>query len=279
MAYEAKVVEVLIASPGDITTERASVRSAIFEWNASYARERQVVLSPMGWETHSSPELSGRPQQMINDRLLRHADILVGIFWARIGSPTGKAISGSVEEIERHHALGKPVMLYFSEAPMPPALVDPEQYAKLETFKAWAKTQGLIETFATATEFDAKFRLHLPAVLRDNPYLQQLLAQPPTVDQVVGAARSRPVGGLSPDAQQALEAATAHNEGTIYLMHGIDNSIFQAGSLALNLPDRATTARWEAALEELEERGLIRATSSNHNVFKVTHNGYKAIEK
>src|ERR1039458_1446912 len=118
MAYDAKVVEIIIASPSDVADERQIVRDVIAEWNAVYARDRTVVLLPVGWETHSSPELGGRPQQIINDRLLAHADVLVGIFWTRVGSPTGKAISGSIEEIEEHHRQGKPVMLYFSNVPV-----------------------------------------------------------------------------------------------------------------------------------------------------------------
>ena len=120
MAYDAKVVEIMIACPSDVAAERDIVRDVIAAWNAIHARDRTVVLLPVSWDTHSSPELAGRPQQMINERLLANVDILIGIFWTRVGTPTGKAISGSVEEIEGHHKKGKPVMLYFSSAPVVP---------------------------------------------------------------------------------------------------------------------------------------------------------------
>jgi hypothetical protein len=171
MAYDAKVIEIIIASPNDVKEERQIVRDIIGEWNAVHARDRSVVLLPLAWETHSSPELSGRPQQLINDRLLAHADILVGIFWTRVGTPTGKAVSGSIEEIEEHHRSGKPVMLYFSDVPVAPDSVDREQYAKLTEFKR-AQGEGLVEYFGNREDFRNKFHHQLPLTLRDNEYLK-----------------------------------------------------------------------------------------------------------
>jgi hypothetical protein len=80
VTYDAKVIEIKIVSPSDVSEERKIVREVIAEWNALNGSERSIVLLPIGWETHTSPELAGRPQQIINDRLLKHADLLVGIF-------------------------------------------------------------------------------------------------------------------------------------------------------------------------------------------------------
>jgi hypothetical protein len=177
VSYHAQVVQIMIASPNDVAREHQLVRDVIDEWNAVYARWRAIVLLPITWETHSSPELSGRPQQMINDRLLVYADILVGIFWTRVGSPTGRAISGSVEEIEEHRRQGKPVMLYFSNVPVAPDGVDRQQYATLMEFKVWAKGEGLVENFDSHADFRDKFRRQLQIALRDNAYLSGVLAE------------------------------------------------------------------------------------------------------
>jgi hypothetical protein len=50
--------------------------------------------------------------------------LLVGIFWTRIGSPTGEADSGTLEEIERVGNAKKPIMLYFSKVPIEPDKID-----------------------------------------------------------------------------------------------------------------------------------------------------------
>ena len=182
MAYEADVLEVMIASPSDVADEREIVRQIITEWNVLNSRDKHVVLMPIGWETHSAPDLSSRPQQLINDRVLAHADLLVGIFWTKLGSPTGKAASGTVEEIEEHLAKSKPVMLYFSNAPAVPSSINAEQYEKLNEFKRWAYGKGLVQSYDTKDIFRDDFRRHLSLtasriIERDTPDFVQLFEQ------------------------------------------------------------------------------------------------------
>src|SRR5713101_1313849 len=102
MPYQATVLPIMIASPGDVLEAREVAREAIHEWNYVNSYSANAVLMPVGWETHSSPELGERPQELINERLLKDCDLLVGVFWTRLGTPTGKSPSGTVEEIQRH---------------------------------------------------------------------------------------------------------------------------------------------------------------------------------
>ena len=102
-----------------------------------------------------------RAQEIINKQLLRDADILVGVFWTRIGTPTGKAVSGTVEEIEEHLATGKLAMLYFSTAPVHPDSLDPEQYAEVKRFRRSCIGRGLVELYESTDEFREKFSRHL----------------------------------------------------------------------------------------------------------------------
>ena len=55
-----------------------------------------------------------RPQAAINAQLVSRCDILLGLFWTKIGTSTGIAESGTVEEIDQCVASGKPTLLYFS---------------------------------------------------------------------------------------------------------------------------------------------------------------------
>ncbi|MGZ8907437.1 MAG: DUF4062 domain-containing protein [Methylobacter sp.] len=112
MSYSAKVFNVMIASPGDVASERAIIRDVIYEWNAVHSQSRNIVLLPIGWESHSSPEMGSSPQAIINEQILDKCDLLVGVFWTRIGTPTKEHPSGTVEEIEKHIESGKPAMLY-----------------------------------------------------------------------------------------------------------------------------------------------------------------------
>jgi hypothetical protein len=284
VAYDAKVIEIIIASPSDVPEERSIVRAVIAEWNALNASERSLVLLPIGWETHSSPELGGRPQQIINDRLLKRADLLVGIFWTRIGSPTGKAVSGSIEEIQEHHKERKPIMLYFSNAPVRPDSVDQSQYAQLTSFKEWARREGLIETFESSTDFRLKFLRQLSLILRDNPYLKALSKKPLTTPTGIGAAPgflpARPQGvGLSGEARQLLTTAATDQQGIIIFLRTLSGALIQAGETPFGDPqNQRSVAKWEAAVRELERAGLVRDTDGAGKYFRVTDAGYSAVE-
>ena len=73
-------------------------------------------MMPAVDEARVCPAMGDRPQAIINKQVLANCDLLVAVFWTRIGSPTGVAVSGTVEEIQEHLNAGKPAMIYFSSA-------------------------------------------------------------------------------------------------------------------------------------------------------------------
>ncbi len=161
MAFDAKVFKVLVASPADIGEERNVVPEVINEWNAINAASSRVILMPVKWETHSAPLLGDRPQAVINKQLVQDCDMLVGIFWTRIGTHTGVAISGTAEEIEQFVELEKPVMLYFSQAPVEPDKIELSQFTILKAFKEKMRLQGLTESYQNIHDFRQKFSRQL----------------------------------------------------------------------------------------------------------------------
>ncbi|MCV5191608.1 hypothetical protein OFC03_30125, partial [Escherichia coli] len=86
-------------------------------------------------ESHSSPEMGASAQTIINNQVLDKCDLLIGVFWTRIGTATSEYSSGTVEEIEKHINTGKPAMLYFSSQPVALDSVDLEQVQNLNLFK------------------------------------------------------------------------------------------------------------------------------------------------
>src|ERR1043166_7446736 len=177
MAYQALVLPVMIASPGDVLDERDIAREVVHTWNYVNSLTTKVVLIPAGWETHASPEMGARPQQIINSRVLKDCDILVGVFWTRIGSPTGTSESGTVEEIEEHVKAGKPALIYFSSKPVVPESIDPAQFAAVQAFKNKCKSEGLFGTFDDLVDFKDKLTRHLQVCINTNPRVKRLMAQ------------------------------------------------------------------------------------------------------
>ncbi len=152
MPFNSRTYLVLIASPSDLAEERQAATEAITDWNAQHAAAESVVLLPVKWETHARPQSGVRPQAAIDRQLVRGCDILVGMFWTRIGTGTGIAESGTVEEIDEFAAAGKPTLLYFSSHPIDPSKIDLKQYKKLRTFKDATCKKALTGSFSGVDE-------------------------------------------------------------------------------------------------------------------------------
>jgi hypothetical protein len=149
MPLKSETYRVMIASPSDLMEERQAATDAINEWNAQHAVAESVVLLPVKWETHATPQTGVRAQEAINVQLVNESDILIGMFWTKIGTNTGIGESGTVEEIDRFVAAGKPALLYFSSRPIDPNKIDLNQFKRLRTFKAITYKNALTGTFST----------------------------------------------------------------------------------------------------------------------------------
>jgi hypothetical protein len=151
MSFKSESYRVLIASPSDLPEERQAATEAINDWNAEHAVAESVVLLPVKWETHTTPQSGVRPQEAINRQLVRDCDILVGMFWTRIGT-SGVAESGTVEEIDQFVGAGKPALLYFSSRPIDPNKIDLKQQKKLKAFKDSTYKKALTGGFSQLAE-------------------------------------------------------------------------------------------------------------------------------
>jgi len=260
----------MIASPGDVQRERDTVRDVLDEWNSVNGAHRGVMLLPLGWETDIAPEMGDEPQKIINKRILKDADLLVGIFWTRLGTPTSGYASGAVEEIEEHLAAGKPAMLYFSSAPAQLDAVDPQQYAALKTFKDSCRSRGVYEIYTDVGDFRRKFSKHLQIVLNADGFTRARTAEPP---------KPAASPSLSIDAVAILKAVAADPGGVLTFGRYGGGSEIQSNDQVFNEDSSPRTiARWEGAIEELESQGLLKARGDAREIFEVTRQGYNTAD-
>ena len=165
MPIEAKLYRVLIASPGDVTEERAIVREEVDRWNSMNSESMKIVLLSVGWERDATPDLRERGQAVINRQLVDSCDILIGVFWTRIGTLTPEAESGTVEEIERAAAEGKRCIVYFSNKPALQLSVDQKQHERLEKYKEELNQRGLTCLYVDTSEFKEKVFHHITSTI------------------------------------------------------------------------------------------------------------------
>jgi hypothetical protein len=271
MSFTAKVYKVMIASPGDVPQERALVREVIHEWNSIHAEDKTLVLMPIAWETDSSPAMGGRAQAIVNKQVLKDCDLLVAVFWTRLGSPTGSSPSGTVEEIEEHLAAGKHAMIYFSSAPVRLESVDNQQYQDLMAFKQTCKERGLIEEYEDISEFRRKFSRQLAqTVLRE--FCDETVAPSATKGF---SPRTNEID-LSTSALELLLEAVKDRHGRILKLDSMGGTFISTNNRQFIEPGNVRlAAKWIAALDELASAYLIRDESFEGHVFSVTNAGYE----
>lgn len=162
-----KTIKVALCGPGDVMRETELAREVIDEWNQRNSDALNCGIQAMHWDSDAVPSMSARGQQVINWELIDHADLVVAIFWRRIGTPTGLHESGTVEEIRRAQARDIEVMLYFSDIEDIRADADPDQRDMLQAFRAKAMLSGLPWTFRSRPEFRKRFADHLDKKVRE----------------------------------------------------------------------------------------------------------------
>lgn len=168
MAFNARAILVMIASPSDTVAERAAVAEVVGQWNADHAESSQVVLLPVMWERNADSEVGTAPQEAINRQLVDRSDILIGVFWTRLGTATGASASGTVEEIERFVGDGKPAALFFSNRPVEPGSVNPDQLGALNDFKRVIRDRSLYFEYGELDELRIRVSSYLTRTIREH---------------------------------------------------------------------------------------------------------------
>jgi len=161
MKAELSLVKLALCGPGDVKKEIEVAQEVVTEWNLQHGEANGFWLKHQHWSTDSHPDLSDRPQGVINRQVIDDSDIIVAIFWSRFGTPTGAADSGTEEEIRRGIKLQKKVMVYFSDLEPIPASADSRQLDRLWNFRQELQSKGLCWRFSSRDQFRLEFTRHL----------------------------------------------------------------------------------------------------------------------
>ncbi|MGH8637372.1 MAG: hypothetical protein ACREUZ_09595 [Burkholderiales bacterium] len=191
MPFQAAAYRVLIASPSELAIERRAVAEVIHEWNDSHSAAENIVLLPLRWETHAMPKVGIRPQAALNRQLVQPSDLLIGMFWTKIGSNTGVAESGTVEEIDQFVAAGKPAMLYFCNRKIDPDKLDIRQYRRLKTFKAATYKTAVVATFKSTSALRTTLARNLMQQVRELKARQPIQESTREIARALDEARAQ----------------------------------------------------------------------------------------
>ena len=193
MAQTIQQLRVVVASPGDVQEERDSVESVAAELQHAMGKFLGISLEVIRWETDAYPGFHPDGPQALLDPLLKIADedIVVGIFWKRLGLQTKSGETGTEHEINTAIQAWKKnksphIMLYFSKRPYAvQSKQEAEQWGALLDFKEKleAEGQGLFSGYDDPPDFRNVIRKHLTI------YLNEQYAQKPATPSIQSPSR------------------------------------------------------------------------------------------
>jgi hypothetical protein len=134
---------------------------AALRWNVVYGKKFGANVMPLYWKKHAAAEYGVRPQEALNKQLVEQADVVIALFWHRLGTDTGEAESGTAEEIEKAHARGSHVAILRCTRDIPSGDLDPEQVKRLDTYLAEAANNALVLDYSD----ENGLRQHVETVL------------------------------------------------------------------------------------------------------------------
>ena len=258
----------MIGCPGDVEDEVQVAQKVISRWTSLHAEQNGVVLIPIYWTTNSYPKQGAHPQAILNDQLASKSDMLIGIFGSRIGSPTERAKSGTIEEIEEHIKASKPVMLFFRRF-NDTSRTSVNDIAELEAYKNEMKKRGFYKEYNTVNDFEKTITDALELFLADN----WLKDAPKIQNQVTDEFSDTEVELLknwiasdNPDAHYVR-----YKGGTMYII----------GNEQIDVTDGKELVKWKDFFSRLENAGFIEVDHYNRQgnpVYQLRQAAYDFIE-
>jgi tetratricopeptide (TPR) repeat protein len=171
-----KILRVVVVSPSDTQQERDSLPAILDELNEGIADELGMRLELWRWEDDAHPGLHrDGPQAVIDDQMeIEEADLVIGLFWQRYGTPTADGLPGTVHEISKAIAAAaangsaRPsISVYIREAESRIKTADDaRQVAQLLDYLQGLRRQLLTNAYLGVDDFRTRIRKDLTAFVR-----------------------------------------------------------------------------------------------------------------
>lgn len=163
------LIKILISCPGDVNNELNSIKLIIDEINKSIGKQSSFAIHTLNWKSDTYTQIGDDAQEVINNQVEDEYDILLGIIWKKIGTPTKRDRSGTIEEINRALDLSKELLLYFNiSAPDNLSMIDTSELEKVNAFKRELSDKGVLyKEYDSIRNFESLFRVNLINLISD----------------------------------------------------------------------------------------------------------------
>ena len=166
---EIRLIRIFASCPSDISDELNSLKLVVDEINKTVGKQNSFIIQILNWNEDTYSLQGDDPQDAINQQIDDQYDLLVGLMWMRIGTPTKRDKSGTIEEINRALDNRKNFLIYFKTTP-PSTLNDLvlEDIARINNYKKELSDKGVLyKEFSTISNFEKLLRLHLTNLILD----------------------------------------------------------------------------------------------------------------
>lgn len=164
---EIRQINLFISCPGDIIDELNSIEVIVKEINKTFGNISNFSIQIIHWNEDTYTDVGADGQDIINKQIVY--DILVGILWMKLGTPTKRDKSGTVEEINR--AIENPEkqqLIYFKTAtPSNLNTINTAELNDVMSFKKELSDKLLYKEFEDIEKFETLFRINLCALIKD----------------------------------------------------------------------------------------------------------------
>ena len=247
-----RLINVFLASPGDVVQENQSVREILESINRTLGEEKGVQLKVVNWKTDSFPSYGGDAQALLNDQIadMGRYDLFIGIMWNRFGTATPRAGSGTEEEllraVESFEKIGSPqIMFYFNQAPHSfKSAEEAEQKMKVLAFKKNLELKSLPYEYNDLDDFKHSFRNHIETwLVKQNPPK----LEPPHPESEIGAVKK-------PKVQVSVNESISDSGMWILLKNGffLASEVSETGQNKVQLKMPADSAEHDATFRSLQ---------------------------
>lgn len=159
---EIKLIKTFISCPSDIGEEVKSLSLIIEQLNKTIGAHEDYMIEALNWKLDTYSSIGEDAQSVINHQIDDEYDVLIAIIWKKLGSPTKRENSGTVEEIKNAIKNNKKFLIFFNNNSPNLNEVDIEELQRIREFKKELSSQGVLyKEFSTLTEFENLFRANM----------------------------------------------------------------------------------------------------------------------
>jgi hypothetical protein len=219
------VLKIFLASPGDVVRERNYVIKVIDEINRTTALSKGVRLEVVRSEENVFPGYSPEGGQAVLNAQIANMEeyaLFIGIMWNRVGTPTPRAVSGTIEEFERAVKAWKSkkqpdIWFYFRQAAASLNTDEEiEQRQKVLNFRKTIKSCSFIRDYKNPSNFRDEFRIGISlwlAKLPNKTSKPSIAAANQNKKSLIPATKSQTATTKGNNKKRLTSNSTADNKG------------------------------------------------------------------